>query len=289
MMSILNNADAYLTIDGDPGGYAGAKPEDWLKVFLSDRYAIDKYGTHPSKQRLIPWVWSGWGASTVWGGNPWNPPALIKPFTRASMQLFKNAMPEPWDLLLGRSHRNDWANGRVNVELADSLGLMPRSTILCYEAIEFETTPPVSMFQFDHIRRILKEEALYASTALGVFGNAQQPIMVLPNMYFFAKAAYDIQYLNKKDEDILNDFARFLGRNPDILSPAWTCLQRDLQALPKKLPKRLRSMSFNAKTAENILGGSQKHLDILATEVENRIALLQATAKTAKNDQHFAK
>lgn len=77
------------------------------------------------------------------------------------------------------------AHGMVSIELADSLDLMSRSNIFCYEAIEFEPTPPAAILQFDHIRRILREESGFAETAKGVFGNAQQPIMALPNIYFF--------------------------------------------------------------------------------------------------------
>jgi len=289
MMAILNNADAYVTIDGDPGGYPGAKPADWLKVFLSDRVTIDKFGVNPSKQRLIPWIWSGWGAGTVWGGNAWNPPVLIKPFTGATMKLFKEAMPEPWEVLAGRSHREDWANGRVNVLLADSLSLMYKTNILCYEAIEFEPTPPASILQFNLIRQILRDESTYATTALGVFGNAQQPVMVLPNIFFFAKAAYNLSYLNKTDNEILKDFADFLGGPPDVLIPAWSCLQRSLDELPKDLPEKLRSIKFNGDVANLIPGGSKLYVEILAKEVESRIQLLEATATPAATNKQAAK
>lgn len=289
MLSILNNADAYITIDGDPGGYEGAKPEEWLKVFLSDRAAINRYGVNPSKQRLVPWVWCGWGTKSVWGGNPNNPPAQIKPYSIGPMKLFKTAMPEPWELLPGRSHRTDWANGRVNVELADSLGLMSRSTILCYEAIEFEPTPPAAILQFDHIRRILREESKFAATAKGVFGNAQQPVMVLPNIYFFARGAADLTYLNKTNEEILTDFANFLGGPSKLLIPAWDCLQRDLKSLPADLPQRLRASSLNSESAQFIPGGPERYLEILALQTESRIKLLQATVKPALSDGQAAK
>jgi hypothetical protein len=288
MMAILNNADAYVTIDGDPGGYMGAKPEEWLIVFLSDRSALDRYGVNPSKQRLIPWIWSGWGAGAVWGGNPLNSPLLIKPYTGATMKLFKTAMPEPWEMLAGRSHRDDWANGRVNVSLADSLGLMDRSIILCYEAIEFEPTPPASILQFDLIRNILREESKYATTAAGVFGNAQQPIMVMPNIYFFARGSYDLTYLDKTDEEVLKDFASFLGGSSEILIPAWSCLQRNLETLPHDLPKQLRSIKLTGQAADYIPGGSKQYLEILATETESRIMLLRATAAPATTNMQAA-
>jgi hypothetical protein len=289
MIKILNNADAYVTIDGDPGGYAGAKPEDWLKVFLSDRAAIDMHGINPTKQLLIPWIWSGWGAGVVWGGNASNSPLLIKPFTSASLQLFKKEMPHPWQILAGRSHREDWANGRVNVLLADSLGMMDRTTILCYEAIEFEPTPPASILQFDLIRKIITQEAQYAATAAGIFGNAQQPVMVLPNIYFFARGTYDIAYLNKTDEAVLKDFADFLGGSSDILIPAWSCLQRRLDELPKNLPDKLRTIQLKGEAAAYIPGGSVLYLEILAKEVECRIHLLEATVAPATTYKQAAK
>ncbi len=59
--SILNNFDAYVTIDSDPGGYPGAKAEDFLKVFQQDRQIIDRVGVCPKQQRVMPWVWGGWG------------------------------------------------------------------------------------------------------------------------------------------------------------------------------------------------------------------------------------
>ncbi len=288
MMAILNNADAYVTIDGDPGGYPGAKPEEWLKVFQSDRSALDRYGVNPSRQRLIPWIWCGWGTKKVWGGNPDNSPSLIKPYTKAAMRLFKTAMPEPWEILAGRSHRDDWANGRVNIELAESLGLMNRSTIFCYEAVEFEPTPPAAILQFDHIRRILREESKFAATSSGVFGNAQQPVMVLPNIYFFARGAYDLAYLNKTNEEILTDFANFLGGPPSLLVPAWDCFQRDLESLPADLPQHLRSIKLASESAMFIPGGPEQYLESLAQQSESRIKLLQATAKPAISDEQAA-
>jgi hypothetical protein len=288
MLSILNNADAYVTIDGDPGGYPGAKPEDFLKIFRADRAAIDKYGINPSKQSLIPWIWCGWGTQSVWGGNPNNPPSLIKPFTRAEMELIKAKMPEPWQLLPGRSHRDNWANGRVNILLADSLGLMNRSTLFCYEAIEFEPTPPATILQFDHIRRILKDESKFAHIANGIFGNAQQPVIVLPNLYFFARGSVQLNYLNKSDNEILNDFANFLGGPVAFLVPALDCLRLNLESLPDNLPDNLRKSKLTGEAAKYIPGGADLYLDILAKQVESRIVLLRAITTPTHSEQETA-
>jgi hypothetical protein len=143
--------------------------------------------------------------------------------------------------------------------------------------------------QFDYIRSILREESQFAATAKGVFGNAQQPVMVLPNIYFFARGASDLDYLNKTNEEILTDLADFLGGSSNLLVPAWDCFQRDLESLPADLPQHLRSMSLTSESAQFIPGGPERYLEILAQQAESRIKLLQAIATPADSDEHAAK
>jgi hypothetical protein len=269
LLAIVNNADAYVTIDGDPGGLPGSPPTVWMRVFDSDRAALDRHGVDPSRQRLIPWIWCGWGTRGVWQ-------QPIEAFTRAEMELIAKVMPEPWGLLPGRSYRDGHANGRINVAFAEELGLIPRSTLFCYEAVEFEPTPPASVLQFDIIRRNLREESRFAASAEGVFGNAQQPVMVLPNLYFFARASRDLSYLDTPDEQVLRDLAAFLGGPPELLIPAWACLQLGLDRLPADLPGLLRSASLPGEIAACIPGGPARYLDILACQVECRIGVLRA-------------
>lgn len=277
MMAILNNADGYVTIDGDPGGYAGAKPADWLKVFQSDRAAIDRYGITPRQQQAIPWVWCGWGTKGVWQ-------EPIETYVRTSMQLLKQEMAEPWEMLPGRSHLDGHANGRINIALADQLGLIPRSTILCYEAIEFEPTPPTAVLQFNIIRRMLRQEGAYAKTARGVFGNAQQPVTALPNLYFFGRASQDLSYLDRSDDQVLTDFAELLGGPADVLRPAWSCLRLELDQLPADLPAKLRAVRLTG-AGRTIPGGPERYVDILARQVESWRGLLEATHTPAASDE----
>ena len=290
MMEIVNTADAYVTIDGDPGGYAGAQPQEWLSVFRADRATLDAVGKAAAKQPLIPWVWCGWGTEKVWGGNPGNPPEQIVPFVKASLDALAAGMPEPWLLLPGRSNPPNRANGRVNLALADEAGLMPRSTLFLYEAIEYEPSIPGSNLQFADIRRMLRDEAKHAATADGVFGNAQQPVMVLPNLYFFARAAADLAYLDTPDEEVLGDLADLLGGPRDLLVPAWRCLQLPVDRLPADLPDRLRKATLTGEAGRFIPGGERQYLDILAAEVESRRAFLGAIATPAgSNDEAAAK
>ncbi len=272
MMKIVNSADAYVTIDGDPGGYPGAKPEDWLSVFHADRATIDAVGADPLRQRVVPWIWCGWGTDRIWGEG-------LTPAVRSSLELFARGMPEPWAVLSGRSHRDGWANGRINVELTAAAGLMRRSTILCYEAIEFEPAIPGAVLQFGSIRNILREEAAHAAIAEGVCGNAQQPVMVLPNLYFFARSARDLRYLDTPDEQVLSDLADLLGGPRDVLVPAWRCLALRLPDLPRDLASRLRETSLIGETAAFIPGGPKRYVEILAAQVESRRSFLEAISE----------
>lgn len=281
MMAIVNSADAYVTIDGDPGGYAGARPEEWLAVFLADRAAVDACGIAAAKQRLVPWVWCGWGTKGVWQ-------EPIAPFVQASLETLSTRMPEPWLLMPGRSYRDNHANGRINIALAEKADLIPRSTLFLYEAIEFEPSIPGSNLRFADIRRMLREEARHAATADGVFGNAQQPVMVLPNLYFFARGAADLRYLDTPDEQVLGDLADLLGGPREVLVTAWRCLELPLDRLPADLPGRLRAAALTGEAARFIPGGQRRYLDILAAEVESRLGFLGATAKPAGSGEQAA-
>lgn len=281
LMTILNNADAYVTIDGDPGGYPGAKPSEFLKVLVHDRKTIDRAGTHPKAQRIIPWIWCGWGTKGVWQ-------EPIDPFVTATLESLKAQMPEPWELLPGRSFREGHANGRINMELSKAAGLLDRSTLLLYEIIEFEPTPPAAVLQFADVRRVMKEELARSPGARGCFGNAQQPIMVLPNLYLFARGAAEPAYLDQPDETVLTDLADLLGGPPELLLPAWSCLRLDLDELPADLPSRLRAARLTGQTASFLPGGAPRYLDILASQVDSRIRLLQACEHPAKSAEEAA-
>ncbi len=250
LLNILNNADGYVTIDGDPGGYPGAKPADFLKVLLNDRKTIDRVGTHPTSQKIIPWIWAGWGTKGVWV-------EPIEPFISATLEAFKQQQQalEPWELLPGRSHIEGWANGRINMELTKKAGLLNRSTLLCYEIIEFEPSPPAAVLQFAHIRRVLTQELAMSPGARGFFGNSETPLMALPDLYLFARGAAEPSYLAQGDEQVLADLARFLGGPPELLVPAWSCLQLPLDKLPADLPARLHAAKLTSPRRRSFRAG----------------------------------
>ena len=268
MMKIVNNADGYVTIDGDPGGYAGAKPQDFVDIFLRDAATLAAHGERPGQQEVIPWLWCGWGTKGVWQ-------EPIEPFLRATYEALPGKMKEPWGLLPGRSHREGHANGRINAKLMEEYHLEGRSTLLMYEAVEFEPTPPAAKLQFDLIRANLREEAANLSRVRRVMANAQQPVMVLPNIWFFVRCVRDPGYMAKSDTEVLYDLAGFLGGDREALAAAWNCLTLKLSDLPAELPARLRALELG-KNAAFIPGGAKRYLDILARQVDSQRRVLVA-------------
>jgi len=285
ILEIVNNADGYVTIDGDPGGYPDAKPSDFLRVLQADRAVLNRVGTHPEQQKIIPWLWCGWGSDWEKNG-PWNEP--IEPLNEPLLEELKKQMIEPWEMLPGRSNRDDWANGRVNFEMVERADLIHRSTLMCYEIIEYEPTPPATVIQFDDIRRVLRQELPLLSTACGGMGNAQQPIMALPNIFLFARALWNPDYLNRSDEQVLDDLAEFLGGPAELLRPAWQCLRLSLNQIPADLPDRLRAAQLNSEAAACLPGGPQRYLEILAKFVETRRRVLQLCAAPANSNDTAA-
>jgi hypothetical protein len=277
ILQLVDNADAYVVIDGDPGGYFGAPIEEYLRILKSDQQAV------PGK-RVIPWLWSGWGRKTSKGF--WSAP--VAPPVRLSLEALKKEMTGEWELLPGRSHREGWANGRIPVAETERAGLMSRSTIMCYEAIEFEPTPPATVLQFDIIRQVLKQESELSSTAQGVFGNCQNAVLVLPNLFFFGRAAADLSYLDKPEDEVLADLARQLGDAAGVLIPAWSCLKLPLAELPADLAARVLALRLDTDLAKSIPGGPARYLEIMAAQVDSRRKLLEAVAEKPGNESQAA-
>ncbi|MBV5336228.1 hypothetical protein JZU48_04375, partial [bacterium] len=166
----------------------------------------------------------------------------------------------------GRCHREGHGNGRTSVKLMEEYHLEKRSTLIMYETVEFEPTPPAAKLQFELIRTNLREEAANLGRMRGVMANAQQPVMVLPNIWFFVRCVRDPGYMAKSDTEVLYDLAGFLGGDRAALAAAWNCLTLKLAELPADLPARLRALELG-KNAAFIPGGSKRYLDILARQV----------------------
>ena len=166
MFAILNNFDAYVTIDSDPGGYLGAKAEDFVKVFQHDRQIIDRVGVCPEKQSVMPWVWMGWG--TVWWGERGGAATCA---ASHELEVYKAAMKDGWEVMQAARRRVRLAS--LNMAVAEKAGLMPYSTLILYDSLEGQPSPP-NTNQFEDIRHALRQERQYAGAAGVVSATARR-------------------------------------------------------------------------------------------------------------------
>ena len=285
LLACLNNADGYVFIDGDPGGYPGAEPKEFIRLLHAVRGMLDDVAAG-QRPKIIPWVWCGWGADWESEG-PWKPDLykLARPFLQA---LQSDPPAEPWELLPGRSFSEEHANGRINLELTEEAGLVERSTLMTYEIVEFEPIPPAFVIQFDGIRRVLRQEMRLAPMARGVMGNAPQPITALHNLFYFARCARNPAWLEKPDVQVLRELADFLGGDTDVLTGAWQVARTDLDEIPADLSERVRQSRLSSKWAECIPGGAQSYLEILADFVDARVGVLRCAASSPRTPSEAA-
>jgi hypothetical protein len=180
-------------------------------------------------------------------------------------------------LLPGRSIRDGQGNGRKVISIMEEQGMSSQSVVFCYEAVEFEPVPPAPVLQFADIRRIVgQEEDHLNGNVRGWFANAQQPLMVLPNVFYFQRCTAERSYLARSDEEVLRELARLLGAPADPWIAAWSCFSRDLASLPADLPSHLRSARLKGLAARELPGGEAMYREIHAQAVECRRAALLA-------------
>ena len=159
-----------MTIDGDPGGYPGAKPRISPRFFRT----IAEPSTGWARIRRRKKSFRGFGpagASRNCGGSRSRQ-------TAPNSSALKQQMQDPWELLPARGL------GPQGSIFSSAHKARPPggSTLFFYDAIEREPSPPGAKLQFDAIRHAMKEESPFCP-ARGDCRNVETPLMVLPNVY----------------------------------------------------------------------------------------------------------
>lgn len=275
LLQCLNNADGYVFIDGDPGGYPEARPAELLAMLEGVRRELGKAAPGRSPE-IAHWLWCGWGSDWrkdgVWKSD-------LKSLVRAVLRAMKARPPsEPWALMPGRHMTEARGNGRAVLELVEEAGMMDRSTLMLYEIVEIEPSPPAVIVQFDDIRRVLRQELKPAPAARGVMANAQTPLTCLHNLFYFARCTGDPAWLDKPDGEVLEEFARFLGGDPRALVPAWGALQPRADQIPEGAVERLRGAELRSEAAGLIPGGADRYLEALAGFLQARLEVARSVA-----------
>jgi hypothetical protein len=108
-----------------------------------------------------------------------------------------------------------------NLKTAREFNRLDRSVFFPYGAVETEPAPPMTVIKYATIRDRYRALAAYPGIA-GVMGNAQTPLVQLPNIHFFAELAWNPAYAERRDREGFRDLAAKLYPRVALeLAGAW--------------------------------------------------------------------
>ncbi|WP_428307919.1 hypothetical protein [Lacipirellula sp.] len=163
----LAQADAFVVIDSDPGGYPGSTTEEFVALLGAHRKMLDQL--RPGIEMLY-WMHVGWPGYCRWYETGKFEFSTEAEFDAALKQL-KELNPEPWGLA-------------GNIHHANRVGQTDRAIDYRYGSVEGEPTFPLTNFGSDRAY-----QAGLEPTGRGVMANAQTHCLQLPYIFAFARGA----------------------------------------------------------------------------------------------------
>ena len=183
---ICNNADGYWCLDSDPGRWEGSPASEFVDILMMNRELIDTHTTLGRRAKLIYWMWMSWGDKER--EENW----------RETMDALVRRNPEPWWVTV--AWEGHW-------KVTDERTLNDRIIYYPYGAIEPEPSLPFTTVVPEVIPQVLDIPERIGQIQ-GVMGNAQTPVCQLPNMYYFTRAAWDMDLRNADREQAVAELAR---------------------------------------------------------------------------------
>lgn len=209
LYEIASNADGYWIIDSDPGGFEGSPPSEFVDILIGNRRLIDECTEKGPNAKLAYWMWMSWGK-----GKPRDEREVIP---RITVEDMRERLKEPWWLL------TCWPN---HLDASRDLGYIDKSIFFPYGTIEDEPSPPTTRLRFDEMYFHLNN-AMSIWGLRNVMGNAQTPLVQLPNIFFFAESAWHgLPPSLPKDSEVCARLAYLIA--PDIaddLTEGWLALK----------------------------------------------------------------
>ncbi|MHB9134352.1 MAG: hypothetical protein ACYDBB_25045 [Armatimonadota bacterium] len=270
----LYDADGFVMIDSDPGGYIGSTTAEFVDILR--RHMAIFAEVNPSAY-LYYWMWLGWEtynnfwADALAGKTRFNW-TNIGPDCEAAVRLLMEHPEERWRLFCCM---ND-----VHKPIIASLGLQERTVYNPYGLIEGEPTFPLTNYSPESIHEGLAQYNREL-TPLGAFANAQNHILQLPNTYIWA------HYAHGGTEETLNvaGFAEelFPGCGP-LLTAAWQAMGGEDTVQMRILTGRLAGCeagkAADGRYAGLLFGDPARYLADLAMQLVFRADLVDVAHAT---------
>ncbi len=208
--TIVNNADAYCMIDSDPGGWPQSPISEQVAVFQGARKLLDQYSVGKSKTKLVDWMHVGWGrhkfftsTDSVVAAYDWtdkNPDESDVAFMDETIRYFQANLQEPWQLIAGQP---------PYLSVIQKEGVQGKTVYLPYGAIEHEPAFPATNLGQESVRKVFDKAKQYPGL-LGVMGNNQLMLLQFPRTFYFFQTAWDGDYENKPETEVMLDLAEQL-------------------------------------------------------------------------------
>jgi hypothetical protein len=204
---IVNNADAFVMIDSDPGGWPQSPISDQVRIFQAARKLLDQHSNYGGQTRLIDWMHVGWGrhkfftsSDAVVAAYDWtdkNPDESDVAFMGETIRKFKADMKEPWGLIAGQP---------PYLEIVKKEDVLEKTVYLPYGAIESEPAFPATNLGQEQVRKVFDRASQFPGLS-GVMGNNQLMLLQFPRTFYFYSIAWDKEYENRLEPDVLLDLA----------------------------------------------------------------------------------
>lgn len=220
---VCSNADGYWVIDSDPGGWKGSPPSEFVDILMMNRDLMDRHTRLGREAKLVYWMWFGWTDRADKAGT-WR--ATLKDLMRRS--------PEPW--LLTAADKNHW-------KVVDELGLAGRTVYYPYGAVEHEPSLPFTMVVPEELTDALNVPERVGHIR-GAMGNAQTPMVQLPNIYYFTRAAWNMNLRAADRETAMKELARLIyPEKVKLLAESWMSLGNPEAPKARQLADELEKLS----------------------------------------------
>jgi len=250
VLRYLKEADAFATIDSDPGGYPGSTNAEFVQLLAEHRKLFDRL--RPGIE-LTYWMHAGWEAYSrfyqtgklVLGGDAEHTDALRR---------LQAVNPEPWGM----------ANGLV---YARKLGAERRVISFNYGRIESEPSFPLTNYGGN-----AAYEGGHNPGPRGVMGNAQTHCVQLPNTFAFARGAAGLALTEVDYVQFAEDLIPGRGR---MIVDSWSALAAKDPSAMRKASEKLRDTSGPLKMGRLgglLVGDPERFLTDLRLQLEMKAA-----------------
>lgn len=275
MLTPLRDADAFVMIDSDGGGYRGTTDEDFVTLMAAQLQIFRELNP---RVEMICWMWNGWenwsrhmeAEAAASPGAPVPPAEWNNREHDKILALMQERIEEPWSL---------YACWGMHQESAERLAMRDKLKYYPFNLLgDIDGSSPLTRYA---PRAMAEGFAAYspAQYPRGVMGNVWSPPLSLPHTYLFAHFARGGTEATVDLERFAEDVVPGVGA---AVARAWQAIGDDdpaTQRMHAAVMRREADTPRRAGTSSGLLfGDARRFLEDLAANLEIHAALADLAA-----------